>query len=189
MRVDLIPDLVQDKERVLAELARILELPPEEVQRIREDLATGRGYQPVAGRRACLARQYFAVSVRQPELPGVAAAARLHRVIIRKAPAVGHLVGYVGVPNRQEYEAEDRNPLLITPGFKVGKEGLEKVLEQQLRGRPGAARIEVTARGRLVRELQTLPDTRGAALADDDRRRPAKLCRAPRRRPIGGRAW
>src|SRR3569623_3113927 len=42
--------------------------------------------------------------------------------------------------------------------------GLELVLEQRLRGRPGAARIEVTARGRLVRELETLPDQRGAPL-------------------------
>ena len=92
-------------------------------------------------------------------------------------------------PTAEEYEAEDHNPLLITPGFKVGKEGLEKVLEQRLRGRPGAARIEVTARGRLVRELQTLPDMRGAPLAHDDRRRPAKLCRAARGRPIGGAAW
>src|SRR6185295_17659815 len=75
-----------------------------------------------------------------------------------------HLVGYVGVPNRREYDAEEHNPLLITPGFKVGKQGLEQTLEQRLRGRPGAARVEVTARGRLVRELQTLPDRRGAPL-------------------------
>jgi penicillin-binding protein 2 len=31
-------------------------------------------------------------------------------------------------------------------------------MEQRLRGRPGAARVEVTARGRLVRELHTMPD-------------------------------
>ena len=129
--------------------------------------------------------QYFAVSVRQPELPGVAPLRAFTRYYPEGA-AVGHLVGYVGIPNREEYEAEQRNPLLITPGFKVGKEGLEKMLEPRLRGRPGAARIEVTARGRLVRELQTLPDVRGAPLHDDDRRRPAKLCGAARRRAIGG---
>jgi len=163
VRIDLIPDLLQDKERVIAELARILELPPEEVQRIRDDLAQASGYQPVPVAEHVDPEKYFAVSVRQPELPGVAPLRAFTRYYPEGA-AVGHLVGYVGVPNRQEYDAEDHNPLLITPGFKVGKEGLEKVLEPRLRGRPGAARIEVTARGRLVRELQTLPDQRGAPL-------------------------
>lgn len=163
VRIDIIPDLLQDKERVIAELARILELPPEEVQRIHDDLAQASGYQPVAVAEHVPPDKYFAVSVRQPELPGVAPLRAFTRYY-PEGPAVGHLVGYVGVPNRREYDAEDHNPLLITPGFKVGKEGLEKVLERQLRGVPGAARIEVTARGRLVRELQTLPDTRGAPL-------------------------
>jgi len=163
VRIDIIPDLLQDKERVIAELARILELPAEEVQRIHEDLRNASGYQPVAVAEHVSPEKYFAVSVRQPELPGVAPLRAFTRYYPEGA-AVGHLVGYVGIPNRREYDAEDHNPLLITPGFKVGKEGLEKMLEQRLRGVPGAARIEVTARGRLVRELQTLPDQRGAPL-------------------------
>ena len=163
VRIDIIPDLLQDEERVIRELAALLDLPPEEVQRIRQGIAASSGYQPVPVAEHVPPEQYFAVSVRQPELPGVAPLRAFTRYYPEGA-AVGHLVGYVGIPNREEYEAEQRNPLLITPGFKVGKEGLEKMLEPRLRGRPGAARIEVTARGRLVRELQTLPDVRGAPL-------------------------
>jgi penicillin-binding protein 2 len=54
--------------------------------------------------------------------------------------------------------------LLITPGFKVGKEGLEKVMEDRLRGKPGAKRTEVTARGKLVRDLATREDVPGQTL-------------------------
>jgi len=36
-------------------------------------------------------------------------------------PAVAHLLGYVGTANAKEYDAEDKNPLLIIPGFKIGK--------------------------------------------------------------------
>ena len=32
-------------------------------------------------------------------------------------------------PIAKEYEAEKKNPLLIIPGFKIGKQGLEKTLE------------------------------------------------------------
>src|SRR6185295_18721147 len=156
VRIDIIPDLLPaeaaERARILNELAAILELPAEELQRIRQDIQAASGYQPVAVAEHVAPEKYFAVSVRLPELPGVAPLRAFARYYPEGA-AVGHLVGYVGVPNRQEYDAENHNPLLIAPGFKVGKEGLEKTQEQNLRGRPGAARIEVTARGRLVREL------------------------------------
>jgi len=167
VRIDIIPDLLpeaaSERAGVIAELARILELPAEEVRRIEAGIAASSGYQPVSVAEHVSPEKYFAVSVRQPELPGVAPLRAFARYY-PAGPAVGHLVGYVGVPNQEEYQAENRNPLLITPGFKVGKEGLEKVMEQRLRGRPGAARTEVTARGRLVRELQTLSDVRGSPL-------------------------
>ena len=163
VRVDLIPDLIQDADREIAEVARLLELPPEEVQRIRDELGRAQGFQPVPVADDIPQEQYYALSVRLPELPGVAPLESFRRSYPEGA-AVGHLIGYVGTPDRQDYEAENRNRLLITPGFKVGKEGLEKVMEQRLRGRPGAARAEITARGRVVRELQTVPDVRGAAL-------------------------
>ena len=76
-------------------------------------------------------------------------------------PAVAHLVGYVGTANAKEYEAENKNPLLIIPGFKIGKQGLEKTLEPYLRGTPGGQRVEVTARGKLVKELDPKPDRSG----------------------------
>ena len=63
--------------------------------------------------------------------------------------------------NAKEYEAENKNPLLIIPGFKIGKEGLEKTLEPYLRGTPGGQRVEVTARGKLVNELDPKPDRSG----------------------------
>jgi penicillin-binding protein 2 len=162
-RVDLIPDRLEDPDRVIAMLARILGLTPEAVAKIREDLRAAAGFQPVPVAEHLSFEQYASVTVRLPELPGVSPLRAFSRYYPEGA-AIGHLVGYVGVPNRQDYEADNRNPLLITPGFKVGKEGLEKVMEPRLRGRPGAARVEVTARGRLVRELKTLADVSGAPL-------------------------
>jgi penicillin-binding protein 2 len=162
-RVDLIPDQLEDEDRVLAELTRILALTPEAVAAIREELRAASGFQPVPVAEHLSFEKFAEVTVRLPELPGVAPLRSFARLYPEGA-AVGHLIGYVGTPNRQEYEAEGRDPLLLTPGFKVGKEGLEQVMETRLRGRPGAARVEVTARGRLVRELHTLPDVAGPPL-------------------------
>jgi penicillin-binding protein 2 len=104
--------------------------------------------------------QYAAVTVRLPELPGVQATRGFSRYY-PDGPAVAHLVGYVGSANAKEYEAENKNPLLLIPGVKIGKQGLEKTLEPFLRGTPGGQRVEVTARGKLVKELDPKPDRSG----------------------------
>jgi penicillin-binding protein 2 len=103
--------------------------------------------------------QYAAITVRLPEMPGVVPQRGFSR-FYPAGPAVAHLVGYVGAASAKDYEKE-KNPLLVTPGFKIGKEGLEKVLEPRLRGIPGGQRVELTARGKLVRELEPKPDRSG----------------------------
>ncbi len=162
-RIDLIPDRLKDPDRVIAELTRLLGLSPDEVDRIREELKHAAGYQPVPVAENLPFEKYAAVTIRQPELPGVAPLRAFSRFYPDGA-AVAHLVGYVGTPNKEEYEKEGKAPLLITPGFKIGKEGIEKTMEPRLRGRPGAERVEVTAGGKLVRPLSTLPDQTGGAL-------------------------
>jgi penicillin-binding protein 2 len=162
-RVDLIPDRLKDPDRVIAELARLLELPPDEVERVKEELKRAAGYQPVPVAENLPYEKYAAVTVRRTELPGVAPLRSFSRFYPDGA-AVAHLVGYVGTPNKEEYEKEGKLPLLITPGFKIGKEGVEKTMEQRLRGRPGAERVEVTAGGKLVRQLTTLKDLSGNPL-------------------------
>src|SRR6476620_2832730 len=47
-RVDLIPQQLVDAPRVVAEVAQILSLPPDEVDRINRELGVSRGFQPVS---------------------------------------------------------------------------------------------------------------------------------------------
>ena len=158
-RVDIIPDRLRDKDVVIGTLAKLLALQPEDVERIHEDLEKAAGFQPVQVSDRMSYEQYATVSVRLPDLPGVAPAQGYSRDY-PAGPAVGHLLGYVGAASAEEYQ-ERKDPLLITPGFKVGKDGLERSFDLQLTGKPGAKRVEVTARGKIVRELTTRPDTPG----------------------------
>ena len=159
-RVDIVPQQLEKDRDVVPALARLLGLDEDEVERIRRELLESRGFQPVSVADNVSYDQYAAVTVRLPELPGVQASRGYSRYY-PDGPAVAHLVGYVGTANAKEYEAENKNPLLIIPGFKIGKQGLEKSLEHYLRGTPGGQRIEVTARGRLVKELDPKPDLSG----------------------------
>lgn len=158
-RVDIIPDRLENKGQVLTTLQQILRLTAEDVSRIEDDLKGAAGFQPVQVAENLDWERFAAVSVRMPELPGVEPT----RGFTRNYPAgaaVGHLIGYVGTASAEQFK-ETKDPLLLTPGFKLGKDGLEKMLEGTLRGTPGAKRSEVTARGKLVRELATRPDEPG----------------------------
>ena len=73
-----------------------------------------------------------------PDLPGVAATRGFTRYY-PDGPAVAHLVGYVGAASAKEYEAENKNPLLLVPGVKIGKDGLEKTFENIFAASPAAS--------------------------------------------------
>jgi penicillin-binding protein 2 len=137
----------------------LLALSTDDVDRIHRELKNAQGFQPVQVADGLDYDRFAAVSVRLPDLPGVSPRQGYSRFYPSGA-AVGHLIGYVGTVSAEEYQ-KNKNPLLITPGFKVGKDGLEKTLEDRLQGEPGAKRTEVTARGKIVRELTTRPDTPG----------------------------
>ena len=158
-RVDIIPDRLEDRDRVLATLARLLTLTPQQVARIGIDLDNAAGFQPVQVADKLEWERFAAVNVHLPELPGVAPSQTFARHYPAGA-AVAHLTGYVGAPTADQYKAT-RDALLVVPGFKLGKDGLEKTLEPELRGTPGAKRNEVTARGRLIATLATRPGAPG----------------------------
>ena len=159
LRIDIIPDRLHNKELVLGQLQTLLRLDGDTMERINRDLKAASGFQPVAIKEDMTEAEYSSILVRLPELPGIAP----QRGFARNYPtgaAVGHLIGYVGAPNAEEYQ-KAKDPLYITPGYKIGKDGLEKYFQDMLKGQPGARRVEVTARGKVVRDLSTQPDVQG----------------------------
>ena len=158
-RVDIIPDRLVQKDETVRTLAELLTLSTDDVDRIHRELKNAQGFQPVQVAAGLDYERFAAVSVRLPDLPGVSPRQGYSRFYPSGA-AVGHLIGYVGTVSAEEYQ-KSKKPLLITPGFKVGKDGLEKTLEDRLQGEPGAKRTEVTARGKIIRDLATRPDIAG----------------------------
>ncbi|MDP3673610.1 MAG: penicillin-binding protein 2 [Novosphingobium sp.] len=158
-RVDLIPERLVHAEQTISELGQILGLSEIEVRDLKDKIDKAHGFAPVEVASRIDWDKFAAISVRLPDMPGVVPQRGFSR-FYPTGPAVGHLIGYVGTVSAEEYEKE-KNPLLITPGFKIGKDGLEKQYEQRLRGVPGARRTEVTAGGRIVRDLETREDVPG----------------------------
>ena len=158
-RVDVIPDRLSDPEAMIEQIGQLLSLEPDRVSDLKTEIAASRGFAPVEVASGLRYEEFAALSVRLPDMQGVVPQRGFSRYY-PTGSSVGHLIGYVGPASAEEYE-EDRNPILITPGYKIGKDGLEKQFEQGLRGTPGARRVEVTAGGRIVRDLETRDDIQG----------------------------
>lgn len=161
-RVDIIPERMADPEATVAQLGNLLGLEPDRIEDIQAQLRDSSAIQPIEVASGLNYNQYAAISVRLPDWQGVLPRRGFSR-FYPTGSAVGHLLGFVGPASAQEYE-QNRDPLFLTPGFKIGKDGLEKYFENELRGAPGARRAEVTAEGRMVRDLETRGDIPGDAV-------------------------
>lgn len=161
-RIDIIKERLVDSDATVAELARLLAFDPVQLQDLQDKLDKAHGYQPIEVISGLDPTQYDKVLVRLPDMPGVIAQQGFARWY-PTGPSVGHLTGFVGPASAKDYEAE-HNPILVTPGFKLGKDGLEKQFEQLLRGTPGAQRVEVTASGKFVRDLEKREDIPGKSI-------------------------
>jgi len=158
-RIDVIPERLENPGATIDTLSELLSLTPVEKADLIDKVDAAAGFAAVQVASGVDYDRFAAISVRLPELHGVIPQRGFSRYY-PTGPAVGHLIGFVGAANKEEFEAEP-NPLLVTPGFKLGKDGLEKQFEQVLRGKPGARRVEVTAGGRIVRDLETREDVQG----------------------------
>ena len=125
-RVDIIPERTPDSDATITALANLLNLDENQAADIRKRVDDGPGYQPVEIASGISYDQFAAVSVRLPDLPGVVPQRGFSR-FYSTGPSVGHLIGYVGTANAEEYAEQDRNPLLVTPGYKIGKDALEVI--------------------------------------------------------------
>ncbi|WP_421757458.1 penicillin-binding protein 2 [Croceibacterium ferulae] len=159
-RIDIIPERLEDPAATIEILSELLALDPVEKTDLIDKVNASSRFAAVQVASGINYDRFAAVSVRLPELHGVIPQRGFSR-FYPTGPAVGHLIGFVGTANKEEWEEAERNPLLVTPGFKLGKDGLEKQFEQVLRGTPGARRAEVTAGGRIVRDLETREDVQG----------------------------
>ena len=161
-RLELRPAEVEDLDATLVAIRAVLDIDLAEDARIRDDCATQPSFMPVVVRQNLSWREFSACNVRLATLPGVTPVQSFSR-FYPEADHFAHIVGYVGAPTPEQYR-EEKNPLLIYPGFRIGKDGIERFADKQLRGTAGSSRVEITARGELVRELGTNADTPGDTL-------------------------
>ncbi|MEX2409307.1 MAG: penicillin-binding protein 2, partial [Rhodovibrionaceae bacterium] len=148
-RVLIVEEQARDVDGTLALLDQVIEIDQRDIERIKRELGRKRGFVPITVQENLTWKQVSQLEVNAPDLPGVSIDVGQTRHYPYGA-AMSHLVGYVGAVSERDLTGE---PLLELPGFRIGKNGAEKMHENQLRGSAGASQVEVNAIGRIIKEV------------------------------------
>jgi len=148
-RVVLIPEQTEDVERTLARLSELIPIPIHERRRILRNSKRMRSFVPISVTENLTWEQFSRINVASPDLPGIQPDVGEKR-FYPYGEAFAHVVGYVAPVSEEELT---NDPVLQLPGFRIGKSGIEKTRDLELRGSAGNSRVEVNAYGRVIREL------------------------------------
>lgn len=160
-RVVITREAAGDVDLVMRRLAAIIPMTAEEMQASIDEVKSLRAFVPVTVAERLSWDDFSKVAVNAPALPGVVPEVGQSRRYPLDTD-FAHVVGYVGPVSEKDLEGlENPDPLLRIPKFQIGKIGVEKWMEDTLRGEAGTKRIEVNSAGRVMRELERQEGTPG----------------------------
>ena len=156
-RVMIEANLVKNIDDTLDEISYILPQTLASRRRILRDINQSQRSVPTIVAADLGWDDFARISLYAHDIPGVVADMDELRTYYHGG-AFSHVVGYVNKISARELEKEVEksagNPdkLLLHPGFRIGKTGIEKTYDKALRGTAGGKKIEVDARGKVVNE-------------------------------------
>lgn len=154
-------DQVADLDRLLKDLTPVMALTPGDIARFKDRARKTPRYRGVALKTNLSPDELARFEVNRFAFKGVDITAGLTRNYPLGAEA-SHLIGYVGGISEADYAKLDESQYRGIN--QIGKLGIEKSHEDELRGSPGARIVEANAAGRPLRELEQRPGAPGRNL-------------------------
>ena len=158
--LEIVPEQTDGVDRTLERLGEILAIDEEEEEKFRRQMRQLPGFESIPLKTRLDEREVAVFSVNRHRFPGV----DIHTRLVREYPfgeALAHVVGYVG-----RIDPEERRRLRSDPHYRatryVGKTGVERAWERTLHGFAGIEQVEVDARGRVVRTIESTDPIPGA---------------------------
>ena len=163
-RVVMIREQAGDVEDMLNRLGLIIDIPDHQRRRVLKEMRQKSAFVPVGVAEHLDWQDFAAVNANLPALAGVQPEVGLSRHY-PNGDLTAHVIGYVGRVTEEDLAAQEvPDPVLQIPEFQIGKNGIERAIESELRGTAGISRIEVNALGRVIREIDRVEGVAGTDL-------------------------
>jgi penicillin-binding protein 2 len=141
----------QGVKEALDAIGEVIQLTDQQKRRVISEIAANKKFVPVPVAENLSWEEFSRINLHLPYLPGVQPDVGETRDYPFGTEMV-HVLGYVGSVSPDDIKGDD-DRLLDLPGYRVGKRGIEKAFDRQVRGEAGDSKVEVDAHGRIVREL------------------------------------
>ncbi|NOX82355.1 MAG: penicillin-binding protein 2 [Alphaproteobacteria bacterium] len=161
-RILLIPEQSRDINATLDKVSEYIPVSDEKRARIIREIRRRGAFAPVEIKNNLSWPDFSRVNFELPHLAGILPDVGETRDY-PLGEASAFVIGYVGAVTDRDLAAQDGNEgrtLLRQPGFKVGRDGLERTYEKELRGQAGKMNVKINAHGRVIEEFTeqaTLP--------------------------------
>ena len=156
------PDRIGNLERLIDELATVVEITPRDRRRFRRLLEESKSIGSLPVRTRLSDEEIARFAAVRYRFPGVEINARLFRQY-PQGEVFSHVVGHIGRINQREVEQLQAEGL--SANYRgtdyIGKTGLEQNYERILHGTTGVEEVEVDSGGRPVRTLSRTPSVSG----------------------------
>ena len=150
------PKEITDVEKLAEKLAEIINIPEEELLKKLRTIASLKSFYPITIAKEISREELLLVEKNKETLEGIFLELG-HKRFYPHGEAAAVLLGYTGIANAEEMKARRR----IKAGNQIGKMGVEKVFDNELRGINGLKYIMVDAHGKVLSDsLSALLPTR-----------------------------
>lgn len=151
--LEITPERVRDIEATLQATGELIDIDEIDRKRFFKIKKRRPSFEGIPLRLKMTDEEVARIAVNQHHLPGVDIVARLLRHYPQKEHAA-HAVGYVGRISEKELDEVDESNYRATN--HIGKSGIEKHYENLLHGSVGVQQVEINARGRILRKLESV---------------------------------
>lgn len=151
----LTPQFLLEKEETIAELSKILSMDVESIEGILKKNSNQAKYRPIIIKKNISFEELAQIESLNADLPGVSVDTFISREY-RDKEIGAHLLGYISeISQTQLDKLRERDKFDYRLGDFIGQFGIEEQLDKYLRGENGHEFVEVDARGRRKRYINT----------------------------------
>jgi len=159
-QLHMVPEDVPNLEELFFRLSRLIDFSDRSRINLLKRLKKRRPWEPVIISDNLSWSEFSKLNLFLHEVQGIKPIVSVSRKYSTDGSSA-HLIGYVSDVSIKDLERSALLREINVPGLKIGKNGLEKSLNNQIMGKPGFQRFEVNAFGKRIKELKFVQGTAG----------------------------
>jgi len=159
-QLHMIPEDVPNLEELFFKLSKIIDFNDRRKKYIIKKIKKRKRWEPIIISDNLNWSEFSKLNLFLHEMQGIKPVVALSRKYDNDGSS-SHIIGYVSDTSVKDLETNKLIREINVPGLKTGKNGLEKVLNNEMVGVPGIQRFEVNAFGERIKELKLIEGSPG----------------------------